>query len=171
MQLPELNTERLHLRLLKETDDKEIFAIRSDEEVNRYLGRKPPAAMEDARNFITKVLNNINEGNSYYWAITPKETPALIGTICIWNISEDRKVAELGYELHPSQQGKGIMTEVLKAVIDFAFTKAGFTTLEAYTHKDNHSSTRLLINHGFRLQSDRKEPDNENIIIYKLERN
>lgn len=170
MQLPRLETERLSLRSLEEADDKEIFAIRSDAEVNRYLGRKATERIEEARDFISKVLNNISENKSYYWAISLKGNPTLCGTICIWNISEDRKTGELGYELHPAQHGKGIMSEALKAVLNFAFSKAGFSTLEAYTHKDNHPSSRLLLNHGFVLQADRKDPDVEDLVIYTLEK-
>ena len=60
----------------------------------------------------------------------------MIGTICFWNESADRKSAELGYELHPEYQGNGYMDEAMKEVIGFAF-RSGFTSLEAYTHKDN----------------------------------
>ncbi len=92
----------------------------------------------------------------------------LIGTICIWNISEDRLKAEIGYELVPEEQGKGFMREALKAVIDFAFKSARLQSLEAYTHRDNKASSNLLIHHGFILQPGRKDPENDNHIIFCL---
>lgn len=161
-----LTTPRLVLRPLKETDDAAIFSLRSDESVNRFIDRPPSTRVEDARAFISKISSSIAEGKSCYWAITQKENDELIGTICIWNLSADGKKAELGYELLPSRQGKGIMTEAIKAVIEFAFNKAGLTTLEAYTHKDNHASTRLLQKHGFTPHPERKDPENENLLIF-----
>ena len=165
---PVLFASRLLLRQLEETDDKAIFSLRSDDRVNRFLDRKKPTAIEEASTFIHQINASIAENNSLYWAITLKEKHTLIGTICLWNYSPDRKTAELGYELSPEQQGKGLMQEALQAVTRYAFEKAGFTTLEAYTHKDNLASTRLLLKQGFTYMPDRVENENENHVIYAL---
>ena len=45
---PVLKTERLTLRKLASTDDNEIFALRSNENVNKYLDRKPSKSIDDA---------------------------------------------------------------------------------------------------------------------------
>jgi ribosomal-protein-alanine N-acetyltransferase len=52
---PVLKTERLTLRQLISSDDKEIFALRSDDNVNKYLDRKPSKSLEDAKNFIRTI--------------------------------------------------------------------------------------------------------------------
>ena len=54
---PTLKTERLLLRQLIIDDETAIFALRSDNEINKYLGRKSANTMADARNFI----KNIND--------------------------------------------------------------------------------------------------------------
>lgn len=169
MPIPVLTTPRLRLRPLQETDEEAIFAIRSSEEVNRYIYRSAPANTGEAAAFIRKITESVNTGNSYYWAICLKEDPRLSGTICIWNLSPDRKKAEIGYELFPDRQGKGYMNEALKAVIDFAFHSAGMETLEAYTHKDNLASSRLLLHNGFRQQTGQVDPEDENNVIYQLQ--
>lgn len=165
---PVLTTSRLILRQLEETDDRSIFSLRSDDNVNRFLDRKKPTDIHEASAFIQMINGAIAENKSLYWAIALKEDPALIGTFCLWNYSPDRKTAELGYELSPEHQGKGLMNEALQAVIRYAFDKAGFTTLEAYTHKDNHASTKLLLKQGFILQADKKDPESEDHIIFSL---
>jgi ribosomal-protein-alanine N-acetyltransferase len=48
---PVIKTERLTLRQLSVNDDKEIFALRSDKQVNKYLDREPSNSIEDARKF------------------------------------------------------------------------------------------------------------------------
>ena len=54
MQFPILTTKRLVLTELKETDAQEIFTLRSDENVNRYIDRQRATKLEDAENFINK---------------------------------------------------------------------------------------------------------------------
>ncbi len=164
----ELTTVRLILRQLKATDDNEIFKLRSDEYINQYIDRPKETSIEESRQFIIKINNGINENKSFYWAITIKENPQLIGTICLWNLSEDKKTAELGYELNQKYQGQGIMNEAIKKVIEFAFQNIGVTTIEAYTHKDNLKSTSLLLKNNFSIDSRRKDEENINNIIFTL---
>jgi ribosomal-protein-alanine N-acetyltransferase len=64
---PVLKTERLTLRQLISSDDKEIFALRSDDNVNKYLDRKPSKSIDDARNFIQTINENIQRNDSVYW--------------------------------------------------------------------------------------------------------
>jgi ribosomal-protein-alanine N-acetyltransferase len=125
MSFPELQSIRLKLRSLEDKDLTALYALRSNEKVNRYLDRPPARSVEDAQAFISKIRDGIAGNQSFYWAITLKDQPGLIGTICIWNLSVDRKTAELGYELHPDYQGKGYMQEAITLVIRFAFDRIG----------------------------------------------
>jgi [ribosomal protein S5]-alanine N-acetyltransferase len=170
MQLPELSTYRLSLRTLQGSDDTAIFSFRSNDNVNKYIGRRKQTNIDEAKAFIEMIKKNVAEGNSFYWGIVLKDKPELIGTICLWNLSDDRKTAELGYELHPDFQGKGYMQEAINAVIDFSFQTAGFSELEAFTHRDNTASTKVLEKLGFSLNPERKDPDTDDNIIFELKR-
>ena len=77
-----LKTERLTLRELASSDDNEIFALRSNENVNKYLDRKPSKSIDDAKTFIQTINKNIQKNDSIYWAITLNDTDKLICTIC-----------------------------------------------------------------------------------------
>jgi ribosomal-protein-alanine N-acetyltransferase len=110
---PVLKTARLTLRQLGSSDDKEIFALRSNDNVNKYLDRKRSKSIDDAKNFIQTINENIQRSDSIYWAITLNGTDKLIGTICLFDFSEDHSKAEIGFELLPHFQGKGIMQEAL----------------------------------------------------------
>ena len=164
----ELTTERLLLRSLKATDKKEIFILRSDPGINKYIDRTKTTNVEEALQFIKKRNDDINENKALYWAITIKENPKLIGTICLWNFSEDKKIAELGYELLQKFQGEGIMDESVKKVIEFAFQTIGIKTIEAFTHKDNLKSRALLLNNNFLPDIKRRDEDNINNVIFIL---
>lgn len=164
---PVLKTGRLTLRQLRSSDDKEIFALRSNVNVNKYLDRKPSKSIDDAKIFIQTINGNIQRNDSIYWAITLNGTDKLIGTICLFDFSDDNLKAEIGYELVPDLQGKGIMQEAISIVIDFGIQHIGLNTIEAYTHSENRSSTRLLEKLNFKRDS----AADENFTIFKLTHN
>jgi ribosomal-protein-alanine N-acetyltransferase len=56
---PILKTERLTLRQLVINDEQEIFTLRSDSEINKYLDRQMSDTIDDARNFINKINENV----------------------------------------------------------------------------------------------------------------
>jgi ribosomal-protein-alanine N-acetyltransferase len=161
---PVLKTQRLILRQLISSDDKAIFALRSDDNVNKYLDRKPGKSIDDARNFIRTINKNIERNDSIYWAITLKGTDKLIGTICLFDFSNDNLKVEIGYELLPDFQGKGIMQEAASKVIDFGIQHIGINSIEAYTHSKNQSSIRLLEKLNFK----RHNAGDDNFMIFKL---
>jgi [ribosomal protein S5]-alanine N-acetyltransferase len=163
---PILLTERLTLRQLFSDDADEIFALRSDGTVNKYLGRKPGKSIDDAKFFIQTINENIQKSDSIYWAITLNDINKLIGTICLFDFSDDNLKAEIGYELLPDFQGKGIMHEAASKVIDFGFNHIGLHSIEAYTHFENKSSTRLLEKMNFE-----KHGVDGNLMIFKLTSN
>lgn len=102
-----LHTERLHLRKLSTEDVDMIQFLRSDEWVNRFIKRKKTRTIQQAMDFIKTIENKIAKKEICYWCIDLKSQPKMIGTICLWKFSKDRKVAEVGYDLHPVFQGKG----------------------------------------------------------------
>ena len=118
---PILTTEKLTLRQLVIADEEEIFTLRSDSEINKYLDRPIANTIDDARNFINKINENTNKNSSLYWAITLSDKNILIGTICLFSFSDENDKCEIGYELLTNFQGQGIMKEAVEKVIDYAF--------------------------------------------------
>lgn len=146
---PELQTERLLLRRLAAQDENEIFQLRSDESISKYLTRPLSQTIDEARIFIQKINEGIENNESLYWAISLKNNPSLIGTICLWNISRENERAEVGFELLPGFQKKGYMQEALAAVLDFVFTILKFHSIEGVVNPDNQSSIKVLEKNHF----------------------
>ncbi len=165
---PKLETERLVLRQLKISDNKAIKFLRSDKVVNTYIKRQKTNTLEDANKFIAKIHKGIEEQILWHWCITIKGDPRLVGTICLWNLSEDRKTAEVGYDLHPKSQGKGIMNEALHCVLEFGFGTLNIDVIEAFTHHSNESSKNLLSKNNFQYIEGRKDEDNLDNIIFTV---
>jgi len=165
---PVLTTERLALRCLELSDDKQLLRLRSNKIVNKYIVRPKQKNIKEIRTFINKINNGIKQNEWIYWVISLKDIPTLIGTICFWNFSSEKNVAELGYELEPAFQGKGIMSEALKKIIEFGFKEIDLITIEAYTHKNNNDSTKLLQKYNFKQEAGRIDKENSDNIIYTL---
>jgi ribosomal-protein-alanine N-acetyltransferase len=146
---PNLTTERLVLRQLIAEDEAEIFKLRSDESVSKFLTRPLCKTMEEARAFINKINTGISNNESLYWALTLKNNNALIGTICIWNISKEHARAEVGFELLPDFQGKGFMQEALTAVLDYGFNILQLHSIEGVVSPGNLSSIKILGKNNF----------------------
>jgi [ribosomal protein S5]-alanine N-acetyltransferase len=146
---PNLTTERLILRQLAIADENELFAIRSDESVAKYLDRPIAKSIEETRQFIVRINNSISRNESIYWAITFNNDSKLIGSICLWNISEDQLTAEAGFELLPVYQGKGIMQEALPVILKYGFENMKLRSIEGEVDPGNLRSIKLMVKNGF----------------------
>ena len=165
---PEIKTDRLLLRQLQKSDWQMICFLRSDKKVNEYVRRPDAKTREDAISFIEKIAVAVESQQSFYWVISLLDHSQMIGTISLWNFSNDRKTAEVGYDLSPDFQKKGIMDEALKAVLEFGFTKCKLDLIEACTHRNNEPSKNLLTRNSFKIVAGKTDEDNENNIIFKI---
>ena len=164
---PTLTTERLTLRQLLINDEEQIFTLRSDSEINKYLDRPLSKTIEDARDFIDKVNDNIEKNISLYWAITLSDSNSFVGTICLYGFSDENDNCEIGYELLSNFEGQGIMKEAVEKVIDYAFNTIKVQKLEAFLHKNNRRSINLLEKLLF-INSNKPDETTPELICYHL---
>lgn len=168
---PKLTSKRLFLRKIEESDSDTILYLRSDKTINKFIKRplhRQTNTKDDALKFIKEQHINIGNNHLIAWGIALKNKSELIGTICLWNFSENNTIAEVGYDLSPEFHGKGIMSEALNLIIDFGFNRLELNKIEAFTHCKNERSKRLLEKHGFCLNEVREDLDNDANIIYEL---
>ena len=101
-------------------------------------------------------------------AIESTDEPALVTlrSDCLWNFMEENTSAEIGYELLPDHQGKGIMQEALVNILDFVGNILQLQQIEAYIHQDNTASRRLVERNGFYLDPVRTDENHEQNLIY-----
>lgn len=146
---PILETERLKLRAITEEDAPEIFFLRSDASVLKYLDRHPETGIDQTKIFINLIGENAKNAEGIFWGITLKKSNTVIGTICYWNIQKQHYRSEIGYALHPSYRGKGIMHEAMNAVLHYGFEKMKLHSVEANVNPSNEASMKLLEKNGF----------------------
>ena len=155
---PELKTGRLLLRKLESADANEMFFLRSDENVLRYLGREPATSIKEVEEFIEKINKNVDENESILWGIALLNDPSvIIGTICLWNFKKEHYRGEIGYLLHPGHWRKGIMKEAIHAVVDYGFDSLDLHSIEALLNPENIGSSAVLESTGFVKEAHLKE--------------
>ena len=154
---PLLATDRLNLRRVEQSDLNEMFFLRSDPRVMKYLDRNPFLSIHEASFFIQNLHDLEKNNDAITWAMTLKDNPLLIGTICIWNISKEHHRGEVGYAMHPDHHGKGIMNEALVKVLDYGFKTLKLHSMEANVNPGNAASIKLLERNNFVREAYYKE--------------
>ena len=168
MQFQELITSRLLLRQLTDEDVKFIYQLRSNEDVNKFIGRPLAVSVQDALGFIKLINDNISKYKSLYWLIILKSENKPAGTITLWQFSVEENSAEIGYELLPQYQGKGIMHEAVKKIISYAFDELNLKKISGFTHEDNKASVKLLEKNNFKRDREAEKLKEENIELKRM---
>lgn len=169
----ELTTPRFLLRAPVLSDAPEIARLRSDPRVNQFLDRNPTTTLEEAQQFLEKILGYISRRESVYWVITEKGIDKPIGVTCFWNIVPALDQAEIGYELQSEFFGKGVMQEVLPVAIRFGFEVMQLGRITALPLEANERSVKLLERHHFAIDDAlrkrlEEEEDMTGILCYSL---
>jgi ribosomal-protein-alanine N-acetyltransferase len=155
LKVPTLETERCILRPLSLDDAPGIFSLASDPEIARYTTMFGATLHQDqraTREFIERCLKMSYGGYGMAWVILEKYSGTLIGMMSVFGYSMIHRKAEFGYALSPAYWGMGIMTEVSKALIAFAFTELNLVRLQATVDPENISSERVLQKCGMQYE-------------------
>jgi ribosomal-protein-alanine N-acetyltransferase len=154
---PNLTTERLVLRQFTKEDLPEIFKLRTDPRISKYIARPDFKTIEDAEAYITKMANFISNNESIIWGITKKGEDKVMGSICLWHFRKEDYRAEVGYEMRPEFWGKGIMNESLNAAIGYGFNTLKLHSIEALVNPNNAASIKVLTRNNFVKEGHLKE--------------
>jgi ribosomal-protein-alanine N-acetyltransferase len=142
--LPVLETERTILRKIKKQDEEDMYSYCSDEEVSRHTTWYKHNTLEDTRMFLNMVLEDYKNQKVAPWGIEERSSGKFIGTcgFVYWDTHHSR--AELGYALSRKFWNQGYMSEAIRRIIDFGFTKMDLVRIEARCHPDNIGSARVM---------------------------
>ncbi|WP_304196340.1 GNAT family N-acetyltransferase [Flavobacterium alvei] len=154
---PNLETERLLLRRVVNEDVEQIFALRSDKEVMKYIPRPLVKTNEDALAHIAMIDEKIDNNEGVNWAITLKNNDKLIGIIGLYRIKPEHFRAEIGYMLLPEYHGKGIVSEAINEVVKYGFDVIKLHSIEAIIDPENFASEKVLQKNGFVKEAHLKE--------------
>ncbi len=146
---PDLETERMRLRQLTHADGPDVFEMRSDPDVMRYIPRPIAVTVDDAVKVIDMINDAITAGKGVNWGMEMKDTGKLVGIIGYVHYTPEHCRAEVGYSLNRAFHRQGLMREALLRVIRFGFEAMELHTIEAIIDAENAASGGLLKDVGF----------------------
>ncbi len=148
-----LDTERCILRCIKPDDYEMMYENWAKyDEVCRYYPFHPVQNLDAYREKVNRWVSNYTSNDYFHWVIELKKSGQLIGTINLGNVEESCLMADTCYMLSPRYWGMGIMTEVLRCVLEYAFCDIGFNRIQAEVFYGNDASVRVLEKCGMKYE-------------------
>lgn len=144
-----IETKRLILRRFTMDDLEPVYRnCWSDPEVWKWTNYAPMHSITDvsgaAGMFTERWLGAYDRPDRYSWAIQIKSTGKVIGRLFGMHSDDASGQIELTYELGRPWWNQGLMTEAVKAVIDFFFTQVGYRRIYAYHASENPASGKVM---------------------------
>jgi RimJ/RimL family protein N-acetyltransferase len=150
-----IDTARLVLRPLVETDIDELLTYRGRADVCRYLTFEP-MTREVLRARLHTDLSRTEitaEGEALTLGVRVRDTGRLVGDVVLFFRSEEHARGEIGYAFHPDAGGRGYASEACAAMLDLAFDGLGLHRVVARLDSRNDASARLAARLGMRREA------------------
>lgn len=153
---PTLRTERLLLEPYTPADEGDFTALFQDVRVSRWMGDGPSSEAE-CRALFGRIFTKVYARGLFdVWAV--REDGRHVGHAEIKR-TDDVDGHELVYALAPAAWGRGLGTEVARALVAHGFGTLGLPEVHATVAADNTASLRLLAGIGFVHVRDIAEED------------
>lgn len=150
-----IETERLILRPVLDTDLEGMFELDSDPEVHKYLGNRPIKTKEEAQKAIDYIKKQYKERGIGRWAVLDKTTKEFMGWSGLkLNTKEESyhphysNFYDVGYRFIKRFWGKGYATESGKAAVHYGFNTMKLRSINAITEMGNTASHKALLKIG-----------------------
>lgn len=150
--LPELDSERLHLRPIREDDLPDLFAVFADPDVMRYWSTPPMRDLDEARAYLAGIARSFAERTGFKWAITRRGNDRLIGTTSLFRLDGPHNTGEIGYALGSAHWGNGYAAEAVRRTCQFGFEALGLRRIEADIDPRNLASIQVIEKAGFQRE-------------------
>ena len=143
MKPPELiETERLVLRIPSLADAEAIFnSYAQDESVLRYLIWLPHQNIQETEAFLADCVVAWKNTSRFPYVIILRDSDEVIGMI---EIRLNDFKADVGYVVSRQHWGKGVATEALRSLVDWALRQPAIFRVWALCDVDNPASARVL---------------------------
>ena len=136
-----LETDRLLLRTLVDSDADAIYALRSDAEIMRYI--REPQDRRETEKWIRLVSSRWQKDKLGFCGVVEKETGKLAGWCGVWRLSETDEV-EIGYAIAKEFWRRGFATEAAEALLQYVFAQLKPDKITALADPKNTASRRVM---------------------------
>jgi RimJ/RimL family protein N-acetyltransferase len=150
-----IRTARLMVRPFTAADFADLYAIRSREDVTRFLYAEPetPEQVQEvlARKIGQKTLDAVGETVSL--AVVWPELDRVIGEVHLQWLSDEHRQGEIGFVIDPEHHGHGFATEAAEVVLRLGFEGLGLHRIIGRLDSRNVGSARVLEKLGMRREA------------------
>jgi RimJ/RimL family protein N-acetyltransferase len=148
-----IDGDRIDLRTVEEEDIEFLKRGVNHPEIRRYISvfRTPQNTERYEETF--ENIDSSDDGASLL--ICADGEP--VGSIQLYPIDDSRGWANLGYWVHPDEQGNGYATEACELTIEYGFRELRLHRISAVTMTANVGSQRVLERVGFTHEGTRRE--------------
>jgi RimJ/RimL family protein N-acetyltransferase len=136
MDIPEVNTERLTLRGLREEDFEAYAAMAAHPDVARELSSGEPLSREDAWRQLAAMVGHWALRGYGNWAVVETASGTFLGRAGLWK-PEGWPEIEAGWSLLPEHWGHGYATEAARASLRWAHEELGIRFVMSFIKPDN----------------------------------
>ncbi|MGF9982173.1 GNAT family protein [Bacillus subtilis] len=149
-----LKGKTIYVRPLEVTDAEENLRLQSENrdffEQFSMIRADDYYTVEGQRKRITEYQERLEKDEEYHFGVFTASDDRLIGTVSLFQIIRGAlQTAFIGYFLDKAHNGKGIMTEAVRLVVDYAFHELKLHRIEAGVMPRNLGSMRVLEKAGF----------------------
>jgi RimJ/RimL family protein N-acetyltransferase len=137
-----LETERLVLRMFRESDTDAYAEMVGDPEVMRFLGGGQPVPRAEAWRNMAMVLGHWHLRGYGMWAVEEQASGELVGRVGCWR-PEGWPGLEVGWTLRRRFWGRGYATEAARASVAYAFEALDQTRVISLIAPENVNSIRV----------------------------
>jgi RimJ/RimL family protein N-acetyltransferase len=137
-----ITTTRLILSPFQPADWHFFRVLRENPAIMRYIGSI--AAEKDNRLLFATRLTA-----PHTFVVRTHDDPTALGDIGLKISLHNREEADIGYMFIPQAHGKGIASEAVRALCEYAFSETGVKAINAWVLADNTGSVRVLEKCGF----------------------
>ena len=149
----QIETDRCILRRIRPEDCEAMYENWARyEEVCRYFPFHPVSGLAEYREKVEKWVSSYDSGSYFHWVVVWKETGEPVGTINLGNVDGSCMMADTCYMLSPRLWNIGVMTEVLRAVLRYAFCEIGLNRVQAEVFRGNDASAKVLEKCGMKYE-------------------
>lgn len=164
--MPQIETERLILRMFRPDDLDELAALFSDPDVVRHVGDGKPVSREVSERALQSIVKHWQTHGYGRWAVVDKHSRKFIG---FGGLRSLFGTPEVVYHLAKKHWGKGLATELARAALRFGFEDRGFYRIVAITKPANKASIHVLEKLGLQFEMNTIYYDIE-VVQYQLTR-
>lgn len=138
---PQIETSRLALKVVRIDDAADIYAYVRNPNVLRYTTGTTPREFAETEVFVRGLVDK--PAGVFAWAIRRKVHSAVIGVV-EFGTEDNGARGSVDYALSEEYWNQGIMTEAVRAVLDWAFqTLPGLNSVSSSAMTENPASTRV----------------------------